>query len=151
MTLTDRFIVGTAVLALLVSAAAVVYSRRAARAAFRSEAAAHRAAELSAGEQWARRQIAQDHAIRWRLMRQGAATNDLVNIGDRTAYDVRVEVPAGMDVVGLPTARAQVSSGGTVTLGVSRSRMAACQDGAIRVHWRDAPGGPEREWSHPPV
>jgi hypothetical protein len=150
MTFPDVTVVGAAVLALILSTAAVFYSRRAAQAAHRSEIAARCSAEFAGGEQRARRQIAEDHAIRWRLTRQGAATNDLVNIGDKTAYDVRVEVPAGMDIVGLPTERAQIPSGDTITLGVARSRMAS-QGGTIRVRWRDAPGAPDREWSHPAV
>ena len=149
MTLTDQIVVGAAVLALLVSAAAVYYSRRALQVARRAEVAAQRHAEFAAGEQQARRQMAKEHAIRWTLTRNGAATNDLVNIGDRTAY-VRVEVPAGMDTLGLPTKSAEIPSGGTITVGVARSRQAS-QGGIIRVRWREAPDAPDREWSHPAV
>jgi hypothetical protein len=150
MTLTDQIVVGAAVLAILVSAAAVFYSRRALQVARRAEIAAQRHAEFAAGEQQARRQMAKEHAIRWTLTRNGAATNDLVNIGDRTAYDVRVEVPAGMDTLGLPTESAEIPSGGTITVGVARSRQAS-QGGIIRVRWREAPDAPDREWSHPAV
>ena len=150
MTLTDQIVVGAAVLALLMSSAAVFYSRGALQVARRSEIAAQRHAEFAAGEQQARRQMAKEHAIRWTLTRNGAATNDLVNIGEQTAYDVRVEVPDGMNILGLPTERAQVPSGDTITLGVARSRLGS--DGAvIRVTWREAPGGPDKEWSHPAV
>ena len=100
--------------------------------------------------QSAQHRAVQDHAIRWKLTRHGAATNDLVNIGDKTAYDVRVEVPDGMNIVRLPTERAQVPSGDTITLGVAQSRLGS-DGGVIRVLWRDAPDGPDREWSHPAV
>jgi hypothetical protein len=150
MTLTDWILAGVAALALLVSIAAVVLSRRAVQAAHRAEAAAHGSREAAAGELWARRKLAQEHAIRWTLTRHGAATNELVNIGDKTAYDVRVEVPEGMDVLGLPTEYVQVLSGESVTLGVARSRLGS-RDALIRVRWRDAPGGAEREWTHPAV
>jgi hypothetical protein len=150
MTLTDQIVVGAAVLALLMSSAAVFYSRGALQVARRSEIAAQRHAEFAAGEQNARRQMAREHAIRWTLTRNGAATNDLVNIGDRTAYDVRVLVPAGMDTLGLPTQSAEIPSGGTITVGVARSRQAS-QGGIIRVLWREAPDAPDREWSHPAV
>jgi hypothetical protein len=150
MTMTEGVVVGLAALALLVSAASVFYCRRAVLAARRSEEAAQRCAEFAAGEQTARRKIMKDHAIRWTLTRHGAATNDLVNIGDRTAYDVRVEVPAGMDVLGLPTEWAEVPSGGTITVGVARSKL-AYTGGTIHVRWRDAPDEPEHEWSHPAV
>jgi hypothetical protein len=147
---TDWIVVTVAVLALLVAAAAFFYSRRAALAAERSEAAARLSADYVAGEQRARRKQAENHAIRWQLIRHGAATNDLVNIGEKTAYDVRVEVPAGMDLLGLPTDRAEVPSGDTITLGVARSRMGSL-GGTIRVLWRDAPDAPDREWTHPAV
>ena len=150
MTPTDGLVLGVALLALLLSAGAVLYSRRAALSAQRSEAAAHNYANFAAGERSVRREILREHAIRWTLTRNGAATNDLVNIGDKTAYDVRVMVPAGMNIVGLPTELAEVPSGGTITLGVARSRQAS-QGGIIRVLWRDAPGGPDREWAHPAV
>jgi hypothetical protein len=150
MAMTDWIVAVLAVLALLVSTAALIYSRRAALAAGRSQAAAQRSADFAAGEQRARRKMAEDHAIRWKLTRRGAATNELVNIGDKTAYDVRVEVPAGVDLLGLPTERAQIPSGATITLGVSRSRMAS-HGGHIRVLWRDAPDAPDREWLHPAV
>ncbi|MCV2491352.1 hypothetical protein OF117_18550 [Geodermatophilus sp. YIM 151500] len=149
MGVSDGIVAAVAVLALLVATLALFYSRRAARAAGRSEAAAQRAADLAAGEQSARRRLVQDHAIRWALKRQGAATNDLVNIGDAIAYDVRVEVPQGMDLLGLPTARAEVPSGDSITIGVARS--AASRGGIIRVLWRDAPDGPDHEWQHPAV
>jgi hypothetical protein len=150
MAQTDWIVAIIAVLALVVSTAAFLYSRRAALAADRSEAAARLSADYVAGEQRARRKKAENHAIRWQLIRHGAATNDLVNISDKTAYDVRVEVPAGMDLLGLPTGRAEVPSGDTITLGVARSRVGS-QVGVIRVLWRDAPDAPDREWTHPAV
>jgi hypothetical protein len=151
MAQTDWIVAGVAILALLVSTTALFYSRRAAQAASRSEVAARRSAECAAGEQIARRKAAKEHAIRWTLTRHGAATNDLVNIGDHTAYDVRVEVPAGMDILGLPTQRAQMPSGDTFTVGVARSKIASNGGVMIRVLWRDAPDGPDQEWLHPAV
>ena len=150
MAVTDWIIAGVAVLALLVSTAALVHSRRAALIARRSEARAEQAVAFAAVVQGAQLKLAEAPPMRWRLTRHGAATNDLVNIGDRTAYDVRVEVPAGLDVVGLPTERNEVPSGGAITLGVARSRVTT-DGGVIRVFWRDVPGGPEREWAHPAV
>jgi hypothetical protein len=150
MALTDWIVAVLAALALLVSTAAFYYSRRAARAAHRAEAAAQRSASFVASVQTARRKMEEAHAIRWKLTRQGAGTNDLVNIGDKTAYDVRVEVPADMDLLRLPTERAQIPPGGTITLGVSRSKRAT-QSGTVRVLWRDAPDAPDREWLHPAV
>ena len=150
MTVTDWIVVVSAVLALALSTAALLYCRRAVGIARRSEVAAQRYADFAAGEQSARRRIVRDHAIRWTLTRNGAATNDLVNIGDKTAYDVRVEVPAGMDILGLPTERLEVPSGGTITLGVARSKQAT-HSGLIRVFWRDAPDAPDREWARPAV
>jgi hypothetical protein len=150
MAVTSWIIAVVAVLALLASTAALLYSRRAAQAARRCEAAARRAANFAAVVQRAQLELVAAHANRWKLARRGAATNDLVNIGDTTAYDVRVEVPPGMNIVRLPTERDEVPSGDTITLGVARSRVAS-DGGMIRVLWRDAPGGPEREWSHPGV
>lgn len=150
MVLTDWIIAVVAALALLVSTAALVYSRRAALIARRSEARAGQAAAFAAVVQGAQLRLAQAPPIRWRLTRHGAATNDLVNIGDTTAYDVRVEVPPGLDVVRLPTERNELPSGDVITLGVARSRVAS-DGGVIRVFWRDVPGGPQREWAHPGV
>jgi hypothetical protein len=150
MAVTDWIIAVVAALALLVSTAALVISRRAALTARRSEAEARDAAAFAAVVQGAQLRLAQAPPIRWRLTRHGAATNDLVNIGDKTAYDVRVEVPAGMSVVRLPTERDEVPSGDAITLGVAQSRVAS-DGGMIRVFWRDVPGGPEREWAHPGV
>ncbi len=150
MAVTDWIIAVVAVLALLVATAALVSSRRAVRTAQRSETAAHTAATFAGVVQTAQQRALRIHPIRWKLTRHGAATNDLVNIGEQTAYDVRVEVPDGMNILGLPTERAQVPSGDTITLGVARSRLGS--DGAvIRVTWREAPGGPDKEWSHPAV
>jgi hypothetical protein len=148
--MTDWIIAVVAALALLVSTAALVHSRRATLIARRSEAQARQAAAFAAVVQGAQLRLAQAPPIRWRLTRHGAATNDLVNIGDKTAYDVRVEVPAGWDVVRLPTERDEVPSGDAITLGVARSRVAS-DGGVIRVFWRDFPGGPVREWAHPGV
>ena len=150
MAMTDWIIAVVAALALLVATAAFVDSRRAALIARRSEAQARQAAAFAAVVQGAQLRLAEAPPIRWRLTRHGAATNDLVNIGDTTAYDVRVEVPAGLDVVGLPTERGEVPSGDAITLGVARSRVAS-DGGVIRVFWRDVPGGPQREWAHPGV
>jgi hypothetical protein len=150
MAVTDWIIAVVAALALLVSTAALVISRRAALTARRSVAEAREAAAFAAVVQGAQLRLAQAPPIRWRLTRHGAATNDLVNIGDKTAYDVRVEVPAGMNIVGLPTERDEVPSGDAITLGVAQSRVAS-DGGMIRVFWRDVPGGPEREWAHPGV
>jgi hypothetical protein len=150
MAVTDWIIAVVAVLALLVSTAALVHSRRAALIARRSQTQARQAAAFAAVVQTAQLRLAEARPDRWRLTRHGAATNDLVNIGDKTAYDVRVEVPAGWDVVRLPTERDEVPSGDAITLGVARSRMAS-DGGVIRVFWRDVPGGPVREWAHPGV
>ncbi len=150
MALTDWILAVVAILALVASAVALLLSRRAVRTAERSEAAAWRAADFAAVVQRAQLALHQDHANRWKLTRHGAATNDLVNVGHTTAYDVRVEVPAGMNILRLPTERAQVPSGDTITLGVARSKMTS-GGGMIRVLWRDLPSGPEREWSHPAV
>jgi hypothetical protein len=146
----DWVVAAAAVLALLVSAAALAYGVRADRRAARAEVAARLATQFAAGEQRARREQAHDHAIRWRLMRQGAATNELVNIGDETAYDVRVVLPQGVDVLGLPTDRPELRSGESMTIGVARSKLGTRRV-AIRVLWRDAPDAPDREWSHPAV
>jgi hypothetical protein len=139
-----------AVVALVVSVVALLYAVRARRTAEAAALDARLAGEFAAGEQRARRDMARDHAIRWRLNRHGAATNELVNIGDRTAYDVRVVVPDHVDLLGLPTDRPEVRSGESITIGVARSKLAAV-GGTILVLWRDFPDGPERRWSHPAV
>jgi hypothetical protein len=149
MRVSDWIVAAAAVLALLVSGAALAYGVRAFRTAARAEAAAKTAREFAAGEQKARRMLAEDHAIRWRLTRQGAATNELVNIGDRTAYHVRVLIPKEVDLLGLPTERSELPSGESITIGVARSKLATQQ--IIRVLWRDSPHAPDRQWSHPAV
>jgi hypothetical protein len=148
--ISDWIVAAVSVLALLVSAAALAYGVRAGRTAARAEMAARLATEFAAGEQRARREQAHDHAIRWRLTRQGAATNELVNIGDETAYDVRVVVPEYVNVLGLPTDRPELRSGESMTIGVARSKLGT-MGVVIRVLWRDSPDAPEREWSHPAV
>ena len=149
MRVSDWIVAAAAVAALLLSGAALAYGVRAARTAARAEATAQTAADFAAGEQRARRELAQDHAIRWRLTRQGAATNELVNIGDRTAYHVRVLIPKEVDLLGLPTERSELPSGESITIGVARSKLATQQ--IIRVLWRDSPHAPDRQWSHPAV
>ena len=145
----EWIVAAAAVPALLMSAVALVYGVRAFRTAARAETTAQIARDFAAGEQKARRELAEDHAIRWRLTRQGAATNELVNIGDRTAYHVRVLIPKDVDLLGLPTERPEVRSGESITIGVARSKLATQQ--IIRVLWRDHPHAPDRQWSHPAV
>jgi hypothetical protein len=115
MTVTDWIVAVVAVLALVISILAFLYSRRATIASERS------AAVLERQEEWQFEERAQ-RAVRWRFewpprvyffpddstsesTEPTEPTNDrvtMLNEGDGTAYDVRVELNEGGQVIGGP-------------------------------------------------
>ncbi|MGY1751093.1 hypothetical protein [Modestobacter sp. SYSU DS0511] len=150
MTLADGTVAVTAVVALVLSFLAFVYSRRstlaaetAAAEARRSADAAERSADVAEREEERAREEAEERAVRWALDRVGGATAHLVNTGEGTAYDVRVQVPEAMRVVGGHAAADELPAGGKLPVGVSR-RMSAPARSGLTVRWRTRPGGPER-------
>jgi hypothetical protein len=89
-----------AVAALLVSVAAFLYSRRSTLAAERSATeakrsadAAERSVDVAEREEERARAEADERAVRWDYKRTGQAEATLTNVGEGTAFDVRVEVP----------------------------------------------------------
>jgi hypothetical protein len=150
MTFSDWVVPGTAVAALLLSAAAFVYSRRSTLAAERSAteaqrsaAAAERTADVAEREEQRVQAEVEERAVKWELDRSGNAAAYVTNAGDGTAYDVHVEVPEEMRVVGEHTAAPELPAGGQLRVGVAR-RMSASPGSRITVRWRNRPEDAER-------
>jgi hypothetical protein len=151
MTVTDWIAAVASALAVLFSAAAFRYGRRSAVAAEKSAAeaqrsamAAERSADVAEREEQRARAEAEERAVRWALARSGDAAAHLTNSGELSAYDVRVEVPEQMRVVGGHATAAELHAGGTLRVPVSR-RMTAAPGAGITVRWRNRPEGPVRE------
>jgi hypothetical protein len=142
MGLTDLMAAVVAVLALALSVAAFLYSRRAtwaseraAAAAEQSAAAADRSAAVAEREEGRRLKEVEERAVRWRPEPLGNAAVMLRNVGDGTAYDVRVEAREGDQIVGGAQVNGATVPGGegvrvpASTAGLGRHKQ-------LDVHWR---------------
>jgi hypothetical protein len=118
-------------------------AQRSADSSERSAAAAERSADVAERQEHRAHVEAEERAVRWVLERRGNAAAHLTNTGEGTAYDVRIEVPEEMRVIGASTTATQLPSGGQLRLGVSR-RMSAAPRSRVTVRWRNRPDGPER-------
>ncbi len=139
--------------ALLVSLVAFAYSRRSTLAAelsateaTRAADAAVRAADVAEREEQRNQIEAEARAVRWHLQRTGTAAATLTNIGEGNAFDVHVEVPESMNVIGAHPAATELPAHGQMLVRVSR-KMSAPSDSRITVCWRNQLGGPERTQS----
>jgi hypothetical protein len=131
-----------AVLALIVSGAAFFYSRRATLAAEEAAAAAGRAAGVAERQEQRDLEDAHRRAVRWRPERLGSATIKLWNDGEGTAYDVRVEVSEGAQIIGGPQVNGTtINSGEGVRVPASTAGYGHHRE--FLVHWRASPGSPE--------
>ena len=142
----DWIVAVVAVLALLISIGAFIYSRRATIAAERSTAVSERQEQRQLEE-------AAERAVRWRFAPEPvvifsttpARTYDegmtqMVNEGDGTAYDVRVELHEGSQVIGGPLLNgATAPSNEWVRL--SRGTAGYGEHQEVRVYWRASPDG----------
>jgi hypothetical protein len=147
-----------AVLALLVSVGAVLYNRRGTHAAERSAKASEQSAEAASrsaeaasrsaavAEREERRQLEEAalRAVRWEVLRVGSAVLSLVNRGDGNAYNVRVEVAEGMQVVGAGpvVTRELIRSGESLRVPASTGGYGMHRE--LQVWWRTVPDGPEQ-------
>jgi len=131
------------ILAFLYSRRSTLASERSAIEAQRAAAAAERSADVAEREEQRVRDEAEERAVRWSLDRVGDAGGHLANTGEGTAYDVHVEVPEAMRVVGARTIADELPGGAKLPVQLSR-RMSAPLGGAVTVRWRTAPGGPQR-------
>ncbi len=142
MDLTEWIVAVAALLALIVSFAAFLYSRRATLAAEESAAAARRAAAVAERQEQRDLEDAERRAVRWRPERLGTASVKLWNDGDGTAHDVRVEVSEGAQIVGGPQVYGvTVHSGEGVRVPASTAGYGVHRE--LLVHWRTSPSGPE--------
>jgi hypothetical protein len=145
-----------ATLAFLLSAGAIVYTRRATQASEQSAEAASRSAAVAERAEQRQLEEAAERAVAWRFAPEPvtvfsdmpAGTYDdgmtqMVNEGDGTAYDVRVEVHEGMQVLGGPLLHgATVHSNEWVRLAKSTGGYGEHKEG--HVSWRVTRDGPVR-------
>lgn len=149
MQVTDWIAAVVAVLALAISIAAFIYSRRATMASERQAAVAERQERRALEE-------AAERAVRWRFMPQprvifsdtpargsGGDVLSITNEGDGTAYDVRVELRDGDQVIGGPLVNGELVHRGE-WVGMPSATAGYGPNEQFLVYWRTAPDGPER-------
>ncbi len=137
-----------ALLALVLSGGAIYYSRRATKASERSARAselsadaASRSAGVAEREEQRRGREAEERAVRWHPEAISTAMVRLRNTGEGTAFDVRVEIREGNQIVGGPGVNgATVPSGDSVRVPASSAGLARHRQ--FDVHWRTSPEGP---------
>jgi hypothetical protein len=145
-----------ATLAFLLSAGAIAYTRRATRASEQAAEAASRSATVAERAEQRQLEESADRAVRWRFMPEPrvvfsntpAGIHDdrmtsMTNEGDGTAYDVRVELHEGPQIIGGPLVNgATVHSNESVRLPANTAGYGEHQE--LRVYWRVTVDGPVR-------
>jgi len=145
-----------AVLAFLLSVGAILYTRRATRASEQSAEASSRSAAVAERAEQREVEEAAERAVRWRfapgprvvfsgmpLAENADRMTQMVNEGESTAYDVRVELHEGPQVIGGPLLHgATVHSNEWVRLARSTAGYGEHQE--LRVYWRVGSNGPVR-------
>ena len=150
MTAADWITAVVAVLAFILSAVALVYSRRATRASEASAEAARRSTAVAEREEQRLAQEAEEQAVRWQLTGTGQyRPNRLTNLGSGTAFDIRIEMADNIKVLGMPYEREILGPNSSMLVGLALDMDTT--DDTVTVRWRNSADGPERVWSHPAV